>query len=215
MSVDAPSSAAPLDLSKAETSRRRILDAAACVFTNKGYVATRLTDIAQAAEMRAGSLYYHFESKEQIFEEVLDTGMQQIAAAVRRAVEDLGAGAGHRQRIAAAIEAHLASLLDLSNYSQANIRNFGQIPEDMQQRHLATRISYGDYWQSLLQAAQEAGAIRADANLSVVRMLLLGTLNWTAEWYDPEVGPLQGISRELHRLMFDGVGTETGPGQGM
>ena len=205
MSVDASSSAAPLDLSKAEASRRRILDAAAGVFTNKGYVATRLTDIAEAADMRAGSLYYHFESKEQIFEEILDIGMRQIAAAVRRAVEVLGPDAGHRQRIGAAIEAHLASLLDLNLYSQANIRNFGQIPVEMQQHNLPVRIAYGDYWKSLLKTAQDAGAIRADANISVVRMLLLGTMNWTAEWYDPDTGPLEGIAGELHRLLFDGI----------
>ena len=48
--------------------------------------------------------------------------------------------------------------------------------------------------------------MRVDANLSVLRMLLLGTLNWSAEWYDPEVGPLQGIAQELHRLLFDGAG---------
>jgi AcrR family transcriptional regulator len=206
MSVDAPRTEASLDLSKAEATRRRILDAAACVFTSKGYVATRLTDIAQAARMQAGSLYYHFESKEQIFEEVLDTGMQQIADAVREAVEALGEDADYRERIGAAIEAHLASLLAPGAYSQANIRNFGQIPEDMQQRHMRIRIAYGDYWQALLKAAQEHGAIRGDCNLSILRMLLLGTLNWSAEWYDPEIGPLQGIADELHRLMFDGVG---------
>ena len=206
MSVPAPQSQAAPDLSKAEASRQRILDAAAGVFTNKGYVATRLTDIAQAAEMGAGSLYYHFESKEQIFEEVLDIGMRQIAAAVSQAVEEQGADASHRARIGAAIEAHLITLLEPGDYAQANIRNFGQIPEDMQRRHLHLRTSYGNYWQALLQAAQDAGALRADANLSVLRMLLLGTLNWSAEWYDPEIGPLQGIAQELHRLLFDGAG---------
>ena len=54
------------ELRKADLTRQRILDAAAHTFLEKGYAATRLSDIATAAGMQAGSIYYHFDSKEQI-----------------------------------------------------------------------------------------------------------------------------------------------------
>ena len=57
---------------KSAATRQRILDAAAKAFRRKGFVATRLQEIGDIAGMRAGSIYYHFDSKEQILEEVLD-----------------------------------------------------------------------------------------------------------------------------------------------
>ncbi len=194
-----------IDVRKAEATRRRILDAAARVFMHKGYVATRLTDIAEEAEMRAGSLYYHFDSKEQIFEEVLQIGIALVFDAVREAVEALGPQASHRERIGAMIEAHLSMLLQHGDYTSANFRNFGQIQDALQLRHLPLRQAYGDYLRELLEAAQTAGEIRADADLSLLRMLLLGALNWSIEWYDPEKRPLGEIAGELERLVFDGV----------
>ena len=196
------------DLRKADATRLRILDAAALVFMEKGYVATRLTDIAATADMRAGSLYYHFGSKEQIFEEVLEIGMRRVFDAVRDSIEALGPKALYRERVAVAIDAHLTMLLLHGNYTSANIRNFGQIPPDLQQRHLRIREEYGEYWRQLLEHAQAAGEIRPEADLSLIRMLLLGAMNWATEWYDPDKRPVSDIAAEYHRLLFDGIGAD-------
>jgi AcrR family transcriptional regulator len=44
--------------------RQRILDAAARVFEEKGFAATRMSDIAAAADVAVGSIYLHFKTKE-------------------------------------------------------------------------------------------------------------------------------------------------------
>src|SRR5271154_5122899 len=56
-------------LPKAQITRRLILEAAAALFREKGYAEVSLREIAQAAGMKTGSLYYHFESKESLVEE--------------------------------------------------------------------------------------------------------------------------------------------------
>ena len=56
---------------KGERTRSRILNAAASVLAREGYAAATLTEIAAVAKMQAGSLYYHFDSKDAIVEEVL------------------------------------------------------------------------------------------------------------------------------------------------
>jgi hypothetical protein len=66
-------------------------------------------------------------------------------------------------------------------------------------------VAYGDYWRDLLEGGQAAGEIRADADLSVLRMLLLGALNWALEWYDPEGRPIAAIADEVQRMLFDGI----------
>src|SRR5215475_5023908 len=61
--------------SKSEKSRDSILSAAAKLFRRQGYSATTLRQIAAMAEIKAGSVYYYFDSKEQILDEVLHLGL--------------------------------------------------------------------------------------------------------------------------------------------
>ena len=61
--------------------RRRILDVAAALFLERGYVGTSLRDIARAVGMKPGSLYYHFASKEALLEAILERGMEVMVAA--------------------------------------------------------------------------------------------------------------------------------------
>jgi AcrR family transcriptional regulator len=55
----------------AERNRRALIDAARRVFERDGYVAARITDIAEAAGVAHGSFYSHFPGKEEIFAAVL------------------------------------------------------------------------------------------------------------------------------------------------
>ena len=170
-------------MKKSEATRQRILDAAAGMFRRKGYAAASLNEIAERAEVRAASIYYHFDSKDDLLSAVLDIGIDRIHAAVRAAVEGLPAGATHRQRVCTAIETHLATLLQHGDYTAANIINFGLAPAPIRAHHHDRREAYGDYWRGLLAAAQVAGEIRPDADLSLIRLYLIGALNWAEEWY--------------------------------
>jgi len=53
------------------TPREEILDAAAELFTSRGYAATSTRMIADAVGIRQASLYYHFTSKEELLAELL------------------------------------------------------------------------------------------------------------------------------------------------
>ena len=194
-------------MSKSDRTRQRILDTAAQEFRKRGYAGTKVNDIAFAADMRAASIYYYFESKEQLFEQVLEIGLRLAFDAVRKAVEALPESAGHRERINAAIEAHLSMLLEYGDYSSANIRNFGQTPADIQERQMELRHTYGEYWRKLLTDAQEDGQVRTDVDLSLFRMFLFGAMNWSLEWVKPAKMSAAEIAQQLSQTLFDGIGT--------
>ena len=50
-----------------------IIEAALALFTEKGYAATRLDDVAKRAGISKGTLYLYFDSKEAIFRAVVET----------------------------------------------------------------------------------------------------------------------------------------------
>src|SRR5690606_13423093 len=81
------------------TGRLLILNNAAHLFRTKGYAATSLRELAAACDMKAGSIYYHFESKDAIVAEVLHIGVTQVYDEVRRVTTELGKQASSRDLI--------------------------------------------------------------------------------------------------------------------
>ena len=51
------------------------MDAAARLFTSKGYAGTTMDDVALEAGVAKGSLYYHFKNKSQLFCETVVSGL--------------------------------------------------------------------------------------------------------------------------------------------
>jgi AcrR family transcriptional regulator len=190
---------------KSEQTRERLLDAAARVFRDKGYAGARLSDIADAAEMHTPGVYYYFPSKEDLVEEVLRVGVARAAAFVEGRVAAVPEGASALDRLRAAIEGHVLMVLEIGDYTSANIRIFGQLPDDIRRRHLAQQRAYGDLWRSLLEGARAAGEIRPDLDLSVVRMLILGALNWTVEWYRPGAVTAAEVARHATTMICEGI----------
>ncbi|MES2248097.1 MAG: TetR/AcrR family transcriptional regulator [Pseudomonadota bacterium] len=204
MASRTPSSPSTLNEVESAT-RERILLEAARLFRHHGYAATTLREIADAANIKAGSIYYHFASKEEILGDVLDKGIQAVADAVRERIEALPADASFRDRIAAGIEGHLWGLLHHGDFTSANIRIYGQIPASAKNRHRVVRRAYADLWDSLFEGAMASGELRSDSSTAVIRLFVIGALNWTVEWYNPQRGSFQDFSRQLTEIVFDGV----------
>jgi len=192
---------------KSEETRERLLDAAAKVFRDKGYAGARLSDIAELAEMHTPGVYYYFPSKEDLVEEVLRVGVARARGYVQARVAAVPAAASALDRLRAAIEGHVLMVLEIGDYTSANIRIFGQVPDDVRARHLADQRAYGDVWRALLEDARAGGELRPDLDLSVVRMLILGALNWTAEWYRPGSSQTAAeVAREATAMICEGIG---------
>ena len=190
---------------KADVTRQSILDAAAAVFRSHGYSGARLRDIAARIGMKAGSLYYHFESRETLIEAVMALGVRRTHEAVLARLRELAPDASHVDRLRAAAETHLVMILRQEDYTSATIKLIGQVPPAIRERQLARERSYGALWRRLLEAARDAGEIRRDLDLSVVRMALLGALNWATDWYQPGRTSPTKISRDITAMVLEGI----------
>jgi TetR/AcrR family transcriptional regulator, cholesterol catabolism regulator len=203
MEIGAPTGSKPLK--KSDRTREQILHAAAKLFREQGFAATTLRQIAVRAKLKAGSIYYYFSSKNEILDEVLELGIQVVFDAVRQTVDALPEDASGRERIEAASEAHLYTLLKYSDFTSANFRIYGQVSKAARRRNRNIRRAYTDYWKALLGNAQEAGEIAADVDLTLTRLFLLGSMNGAVEWYDDRKTPIAVLARKLCATLFDGV----------
>lgn len=75
-----------------ERRREQILKAAKRVFAKKGFHSTTISDIAKAARVSYGSVYWYFDSKEALFHALMDTEEQALRAGIAEAADHLGDG---------------------------------------------------------------------------------------------------------------------------
>ena len=192
-------------LTKSEASRAQIMDAAAVLFRDQGYAATTLRQIADSVGMQAGSIYYYFDSKDHILDEIMLVGERSVMTAMRSHVMAAGPDASCRKRIECAIEGHLRALLEMSVYSSAYIRIYGQLPDEFKQRHRRQRNAYAKLWDNLFADAQAKGEIRESLSIAPLRLFVLGSLNWTVEWFDPERHSIDELVTRTALFIFEGI----------
>ncbi|TCK24540.1 TetR/AcrR family transcriptional regulator [Pseudonocardia endophytica] len=190
---------------KSARTHARLLDAAAAVLAEKGFAGTRLSDIAERAQVQAPAIYYYYPSREHLIEAVISSGAASMRAFLERTLAELPDTATPTDRIAAAVEAHLRHELELSDYARAVVRNANQIPEEFRRAAITEIGGYYEIWRGLVEDLRAAGQLRADVDPSVGRMIVLGSLNWTVEWWDAQRGPIEGViavaqSMVLHAL---------------
>jgi AcrR family transcriptional regulator len=195
------------EATKSSATRDRILAAAAKILSRKGYSETRLTDIADVAELRAPAVYYYFDSREDLIAEVMAVGQRRLREHVESALAVLPGGITPMDRICAAVRAHLQVELQLSDFATAVTRNMGQLPDDVRGRLRAEGGEYIMLWRRLLDEARAAGDVRADIDLRAARMLVMGALNWTPEWWNPDHGSLADVIKTAQSLVRNGLGT--------
>jgi AcrR family transcriptional regulator len=158
---------------------QELLDAAAHHFAQHGYAATSMRDIAVAVNMLPGSLYYHFASKEELLIAVYSAGVSQLeeatAAAMAKETQPLA-------RLEALCCAHLEVVLKDSDYAQVLIR---VLPDDIPAvaDHLrALRVKHEDSFRDAIEALP----LPAGTDRRILRLMLMGALNWSLLWFDPQ-----------------------------
>lgn len=191
-------------LRKAEATRLEILIAAAKLFSHKGYTACTLREIADKVGMKAGSVYYHFGSKEEILDEVLNTSLRLISDAVTEALAAMPEDAPTLEKLDAAIRAHVQTFLSDNNNTTAFMRVYEHLPPVMKRRSRVMRHAYAEIWYGLLEEGQASGEIRSDIDPKLVVPFLLAGLSRVIEWYNPQRMRIDQVCDMIVRTYLDG-----------
>jgi len=92
-----------------EERRAAILATAAHVFAQRGYVGTRISDIADAVGMSKGLIYHYFPSKGQVFAALVDQAARGVVALLQAALARPDAAGGKLRWL---VEQEIAGLRD-------------------------------------------------------------------------------------------------------
>ncbi len=184
--------------------RERITDAAADLFLRNGYAQTSLRDIAGAVGIKAGSIYYYFDSKEALLTEILQRGIGVMEEAFSEAAEssrDLEAS----ERIRAHVRGHLSALFEYGPYTTNHVSAFHIAPVSVREAVIPARDGYERMWVELFEALRREGQISDDVDLGLSRLALFGAMNFAVEWFDPDRGNLDALVDSISRQFWSGV----------
>lgn len=155
--------------------------------------------------MKAGSLYYHFQSKDQILDRVLERGVAEGIRAFQAALAKLPADAPFVDRLEAVVVAQLQTVIDYGTFTVASRQLFNQVPDALRERHLAMREAFDNLWRDLLAEGKAKGDLRPDLEYGPVRLFLVGALNWSSEWMDPQRKSVAELGKIATDLLVNGM----------
>lgn len=159
--------------------REEVLQRAAELIARQGFDGTSMRDIASSVDMLPGSLYYHFPSKEHMLLAIHERVVTDMTADVERAVAK---GRDPWDRLERAAVAHLKGLLGTGTLMTIISPNFAEDRTDLNNKLNAHRRGYEALFRDLFDALE----VTDGTDRSLLRLQLLGALNWVPVWYDPK-----------------------------
>ena len=192
------------------TKRDALIRAAADEFIEVGYDATSVSDIAARVDTDRATFYYYFESKEQLFEEVVGDVTESNLRTAREilAVEDSA-----RERLGLLIEKFITSYIEhyplVYLYIQEELHKLrtkrtGSGPTIRKQvKEIESIVN------KIIAEAAEQGDFRDDVPTDIAMHGLFGMMNWTHRWLRPggKYDPKQ-VSTAFIAIFMDGMSTQ-------
>lgn len=170
--------------------RAELVKIAAKLFKQMGFQSTTLADIALEAGLDRATVYYYFNSKEELFQQavegVLDDNIEAAKALIKngslKSIERL-----HRIFVTLMIsyeENYPATFV----YIQEQMQRVGAQETAWAQEIIKKTRAFDRVLLEFIRGAVAEGDLRADISPRLLERALFGMLNWTHRWFVPGRG---------------------------
>jgi TetR/AcrR family transcriptional regulator, acrAB operon repressor len=194
---------------EAAKTRQDLLDAALSVFSQKGYEATRLEDVAQAADVTRGAIYHHFGSKADLFIALIEDASAQGGAVVEGAIAAGGTFVEITRRVLVRTMNLLEENRRFREIMALSLFKAGGSPELetlSQQRHDQARTQV-EQLAGFFQAGIDQGALRPDLDPAVMGRAILAYQNGLAMLWlsNQEAFSIKAQAKQLADVFLQGI----------
>ncbi|MDJ1138123.1 TetR/AcrR family transcriptional regulator [Streptomyces iconiensis] len=192
--------------------RAELLATAAEVFAELGYNATTVRKIADRAGMLAGSLYYHFDSKESMADDILSAFLTDLWEGYQRIEEaELSPRATFEGLVTESfrqMERHRPAVV----IYQKEARRLSAEPRFAYLA--ASQQRFQKLWTRTLERGVEDGSFRAGLDIPVAYRFVRDSVWVAAIWYRPEGRKNAAeIAEQYTAMVLDGLAAQDGSGQ--
>ncbi len=187
--------------------REQILMAAAQCFTEKGFHASSIDDVAGRLKATKGFIYHHYRSKIELFFDVYQVGMDALLSAVRAASTVSGPPL---ELLRAMLLVHIRVMFEYYAFEHVvaqavQLHRFHALTPAQRSRMdvlMAERDALENLYKAVIRDGQRCGDFATDIDPSIAARTVLGGVHWSLIWYRPDLGrtPAQ-IDRLAHHMV--------------
>ena len=166
----------------AKPRREQILDSASRLFSERGYHATSMRDLAGELGMQGGSLYAHIASKEELLIEIVNQASRQFDEALfTLRGEPLRAD----EKLREAMFRHIRVVADNMDSATVFFHEWKHLSPEAYGRVTSWRDTIDGFYRELVTQGVQEGTFRADLDVKMTAYLILSAVNWAYTWYRP------------------------------
>lgn len=188
--------------------RDDILEAAAEVFVERGFDAATTREIGERAGVLSGSLYHHFETKEEMLFALVRDVYARVLASLAHLDEMPGTSADRLRRL---VEIHVRHLVENLARTTLALHEFRSLTPEHRSVIAEAEARYAGIVTELIERGRADGSIREDADPKLARMVVLGAANWVCRWHRADgERSTEEIAVAIASLVVDGVASAAG-----
>jgi AcrR family transcriptional regulator len=165
--------------------RQKFLDVASKLFARDGYAEVSLEDIAASIDVRKGSMGYYWRRKEDFLLEIV----RRFSGSIQTELQEIGAlQVSASDRLRAAIERHVSSILSSRTYATIFFEQRRHLPRNEQRAMSRFDSMIVDIYRRIIEDGVKSGEFKA-FDAGILTMEILGLMNWTYRWFRDD-GPV-------------------------
>lgn len=182
--------------------KEQIYSTARSLFSERGYHATTVRDIARELNMQGGSLYAHIESKEDVLWEIVNRAADQFLGAVEPIV---ASDRNPADKLREMVRAHVAVVADNLADATVFLHEWKFLSNERREAVAERRDRYEHLYRQVLEEGIQSGAF-AECDPKMAALLVLSAVNWLPQWYKPS-GPLSpvDVADRFSELILSGL----------
>lgn len=177
-----------------------LVTVATAVFTERGYDATTMADLADALGVTKSAIYHHVSGKQELLERALGRALDALDAVVAQARSSRSrAMRTLEEAVRGAVRALVAELPSVTLLLR--VRGNSEVERSAMARRRAVDGAIAE----IVARAQRDGDLRPGLEPLLIARLIFGTVNSLVEWYPRSGAPADAVADAVCALVFDGL----------
>jgi len=183
---------------------QRILDAAVAVFAEKGFFVSRVSDIADRADVADGTVYLYFKNKDEILASAINTAFDGFMSRARTELDRIESPSERLRRLAYLHLQALGSNRNMAVVFQMELRQSTRFLSEFSHEHL---VEYFNLVRQAIRDGKANGEFRPDMPEKIAANCFFGAIDeMVTSWVLSEKDyPLEQAAAPLLEIVMNGM----------
>lgn len=163
--------------------KEKITEHSIRLFEKKGFSETSIQDIVDSIGVTKGTFYYYFSSKEELLMEIHFRYIDELLGHQEKILKD--ETTTYKEKLYDIIYMLISNIKSQGPSAKVFFREMQNLSEERLSQIIPKRDQFRFNIQAILEEGIKKGEFREDLNASIVAFGILGTANWSYQWYNP------------------------------